>query len=553
MGACLVRRRLATVLALTALSFGAASTRTGEPDSTKFRIQDYIPERFTDFQWRLRGWLRTNENENSNDVSYSDFVKPDLSAVRHESQSVSINASSNWEYQYQTQQRSFDATLALTTYNSRDNHETNHTLIDTLQTVSTESSESRYTDGSFNLPLKANYLTYLSGDAFLSAGGSFNYSYGQFGSNQDYVTHEISSVGSGDTLRTYHAEGGGEYRRISRRIDFEGEIRLGWGRVYSGQYAATAIMIVNELRDAGLMARAPNREDMLELTRLIHAFREGHGFDSREYRTRSLRAIVGNLYQKGIIPDQNTAVLLRVEDVLDYYPIAARRFGWAAQLGFGGRDIYYNNESDRVTRERITVHLTDPENPANLDTTYYISEYDEDRYGSSDFSSTDHVAINLSYHRPLNVRWQLDISAISTFYLNSTVPSDYRVRYSGFNYFWSIDRKFVSANVGLQYFYDARTTLSMICTFTDSTRTDQYEEVSSAPAAGGRGRVEEWDRHERALRFRLGCVYRLSPTTSLDMDWNYARRVYSIENSPYVYEFTNRDISFTVQITHWLF
>jgi hypothetical protein len=553
MGACLVRQRLATVLVLTVLGSGAASTKAGEPDSSNFRIQDYIPERFTDFQWRLRGWLRTNENENNNDVSYSDFVKPDRNAVRHESQSVSINASSNWEYQYQTRQRSFDATLALTAYNSRDKNETNDTLIDTIETVLTESSESRYTDGSFSLPLKANYLTYLSGDASLSAAGSFNYSYGQYGSNQDYVTHEISSVGSGDTLRTYHAEGGGEYRRISRRIDFEGEIRLGWGRVYSGQYAATAIMIVNELRDAGLMARTPNREDMLELTRLIHAFREGHGFDSREYRSQSLQAIVGNLYRQGIIPDQSTAVLLRVEDVLDYYPTAARSFGWAAQLGFGGHDIYYNNESDRVTRKRITIHLTDPENPANLDTTYYISEYDEDRYGSSDFSSTDHVVLNLAYHRPLAVRWQLDINAISTFYLNSTVPSDYQGRYSGYNYFWSVDRKFVSANVGLQYFYDARTSLSMICSITDSTRTDQYKKVEPVLVVASQGKIEEWVMHDRVIRFLLGFSYRLSPATSLDMDWNYVRAVSAIENSPYVYELSNRYTSFTAQITHWLF
>ena len=538
MGDCLVRRFTAWIFIVLVHCLLVFSTATFAADSTKFRIQDYIPERFTDFQWRLDGSAKTSKGTPEADTSFSDNVKRDQTSGFSESGSSRFTLKNNWRYVYETRQGALDCNFGITTAFDHNDQRQLDSLVSPLGSRKTWDSKNQQSVLTFESPLEAELRRYVLGEAFLEAGGRFWYYYFQRADNNDDAEQYVSAIeGPGWRVITDNfAEERG--RNVSRRIDFQGELRLGWGRVYRGGYAATAISIVDQLRRSGLVARSPNREDMLELTKLIHAYREGHGTDKREYRAQSLKSVVTFLHLQGIVAEEHPAVLLSVEDVLDYFSRADRRFGWSVQFGFGGHDVYYNNQFSQNVRTWSTEYRWNPDSSWIADTLYATHGVSENSSRSRDFAPTDYVILKLDFYRPLSARWQLDLNAGSRFYLEPSMLFKDR---AGFAYRWSLGRRTVSTRFSLQYFHDARTTLSLACTWIDSVRTERSRLLPDV-------RLHNW-----LLALMFLADYKLSPATTLNMEFLYYRRSDFVENSRYATVNKQRHFDVSAGITHWLF
>lgn len=541
------------MLVLTALSSGAASTWAGEPDSTKFRIQDYIPERFTDFQWRLDGSVRTGDDTHDTDTIYSDNLKHNQTTGPNEIESGGFGIVNNWRYRYETRQGLFDCTFGITTsFNHRDS-ETANSLVDTLGLPRNEDSSQSESDYSFDFPVQAEFRRYVIGDAFLEVEGSFWYFYDQNNDHNIDIRHSVTGDDTPGWLKISDSRRDDKFRYINRRVDFAGEIRLGWGRVYRGKYASTAISIVDQLKRSGLITRTPNRSEMLELTRLVHGYREGHGPDEREYRASTLQGIVMLLHNQGVTADESAAVLLLVEDVLDYFPTGDRSFGWNAQVGFGGHDVYYNNQGDYDLRYSWTVSRSNPDSTLIIDTLQFSSSHSVHSYETRNFRPADHIALNLSYYRPLSARWQFDCSVVTWFYLNRNTPSQAVPYQSGLDYQRSFDKRVIVSRASLQYYHDARTTLILGCDWLDSVRTDRYRVLYLTPLGNASDETTDWRVRNWTLQLTVGADYRLSPATSLGLELTYWRLCDRTERPQYVTENKRRYIAVSAGITHWLF
>lgn len=546
MGDYLVRRRLASTLILILFSFLTDSSRAGELDSTRFRIQDYIPKRFTDFEWKVDGsastgseTLDTSQNQGGN---------------LYEINSSGLVANSKWRYRYETTQEFFTCTFDVNTSFDHHNTVTLDSVVDTLGLSQTHEHEQTMTYSSLNFPLNGEFRRYAIASAFLAAEGNFVYQYSQQSDRDIESNRRVEPEDSSGWLDITETKAEERKRSIRRRIDFTGEIRLGWGRVYEGRYAATAINIVGELKRRGLLARDPYRAEMLALTRLIHSYREGHGPDKREYRIEALRALLSNLYSAGIIMDESAAVLLCVEDVLDYYANTNRRFGWTVEAGFGGHDIYYNNRDDLTSLRWTTVTRTNPDSTWIADTLDASFTKRIRSQGSKKFSPADHIVARFSYYRPLADRWQFDFVAFTWLYLNMYRPTEYAQNQSGYTYLWTLDKKVLAADANLRYLYDARTTLRAGCIWFDTVRADHYRRSETRPSGGLlTHETNDWKVRSRVLLLAIGVAYRISPPTTLTVDWVYTKRFNSTDRITADSQARFRTYSFSAKITHWLF
>jgi len=196
--------------------------------------------------------------------------------------------------------------------------------------------------------------------------------------------------------------------RNQRHFDAYLDLGFGWGRVYAGVYASTAMYMIEELRKDDLLLREPTHEEMLELAAIIYQNRLQHTVDKRIRRIESFDAVLVFLQEEGITDLSERMAYLLIGDVWDYFPRDDRKFGVRLRIGPGVRWSYYSDSrsTDEYRRDLITsVPTDDPGNPVSSSFTYLIYDH---HYRSSDVLSSDIVA-QAEYYRPLTRKWQLDL------------------------------------------------------------------------------------------------------------------------------------------------
>jgi len=91
----------------------------------------------------------------------------------------------------------------------------------------------------------------------------------------------------------------------------------GYGRVYNGVYAATAMYMIDELKKAGYIDKEPSYPQMIEMTDIIYQYRLKYYDDRRIHRIEALTAVGEYLQQQGLADDFGTGGQLIIQDVWD--------------------------------------------------------------------------------------------------------------------------------------------------------------------------------------------------------------------------------------------
>jgi hypothetical protein len=391
-----------------------------EADKTVFRIEDYIPVKFTDLEWRLDGYLRLSGEDRENEGHEDNVYYPGgfLSGNSdHESDSKYLRAGSLIEYRYETVPKTLNASCEVDFDYSTSSAESYSFHVDSLggQRVSTSGRDDERIGFEFYPHIDAR--SYLDSDYFISSGVNIYGRYMRSPGDEHYARSSDDYV-SGPYL--YFRRDRNATVTKSHWWQYAHSVTLGpgWGRVYEGQFSATALYMVDELRDGGVLVRNPTQREMLDLTEIIYQYRLVHSVDKRLTKIEALDAVLDYLVDSGVIDDTGQYGSLLIQDVWDYFPRTSRRFGTIVRAGLGWEHSFdewqlrRDGESSRLTYH----HWAD--SVAVVDTLIDTLYSNVDRQTTRYHTNNTFLSVGVDVFRPLSSRWQLDATAELTHYLH---------------------------------------------------------------------------------------------------------------------------------------
>jgi hypothetical protein len=387
---------LAIVALSPILSFAA--------DSTIFKIQSFIPERFVDTRWTVGGSL------NASGGSFHLYDLPIVFTSRDQTasqRSFGTSLVSNWTYQVLTARHSW--TLGLGGRFDYNGSRTNSNPPNQYDWYRTEGKSHEVRDVfSKELQPQFGFLHYFRSAAFISFTSQAWMHFTQT-TNDDHSYDHTSYDTSywGDTRK--FSQSGWEERNSQRYLYlYSGELSVGIGRVDPGRYAATALYMVGELKKQHLLDREPTFAEYDSLTNIICQYRLRHAVDYRLLKIESLEAITTYLYQQRLIHENGKWVQAYLQDVWDYYPSDVRFFGKRVQLGIGisgdqdyqtyGKTFWYRDQS-------IVTYQSDPMNP---DTTTSINSGSNNDF-DNDWDVSPYIALQCEFHHPISLQLQFSL------------------------------------------------------------------------------------------------------------------------------------------------
>lgn len=411
-----IRSRVIEFLVVLLLTLPAISANPASAGDDVFRIQDYVPEYFRDTEWRVSGSL----NLNGTDSSKENQVDIDCEDVNHSSDSNSdsqrLSLSSYYLFRYETipsfMQLKLDSSVGLSHSSGLS---TNDSWTQTRETSSEYESDSR--SYLFNLSPSITAGHYVTSDLFLSvsAGGSTRYREDPK-SRQDRSHDNERRDESGNVFRTLRDDYDVGYSD-SKTHDLFLSFLPGWGRVYEGYHASTAMYVIDELYKHRLIAVEPSGSQMEELAEIIHQNRRSHAVDDRLSDIEAMQAISDFLVTEGILTRESSQADFLIQDVWRFFPPTSRRFGYRVMAGPGYTHTYTSRQDSRSSRSSSTDFTYHEYTPTNIDTvrtTTLASSYGK----NTDERRSPHFLIGLDYHRPINHHWQADLHGTFTTYFS---------------------------------------------------------------------------------------------------------------------------------------
>jgi hypothetical protein len=426
----------------------------GQTARSQFHITSYIPERFTDFQWQATGSMDFSgyHNDRSDENPYG---YPEARETKRDAKYIYL--SSDARYRYLTVPR--------------------------YLTVSGNLQSSFYQPGTgAGGSAEVSQRTWSSFDA-----GWYPWS--------EMLLSTVADVRWQYDQAVSHYNPKGDFRGYQVHL----AVLPGWGHVYEGRYAATALYMVDELRKNGVLRREPRDDELLALTKLIHTYRQTHAIDKRLFKIEALTAILQYLQQQGIIDNAGPYGYVLIQDIWDYFPDETRPFGLQVRGGFGILYLYSTKQStDEESRGGLGYHAYS-----------YTHSENQDPY----------VTVAARYYRPLGLRWQADFDGDWRQYLNSY--NHWRIVYIHYQPLGSestVDeltqvnlKHSLAVSGAIRYIIDSRSSLRWTTTYQNS----HYNSKPAPPASDMRREFEA-----EALWTHVSFDYRVAIPTTFRVDLN---------------------------------
>jgi hypothetical protein len=508
-----------------------------------FGVSSYIPEKFTDFQFRIDGGLalRGSNSDRKNDYDNA-------------SSNQNLNFGSVIEYIHETIPRFYELGMSL----DIDFMNRNGDNAIWEENASYYSRDSEYNEKGFTVRLRPNaeFGQYWKGDLFmaLSFSGDLSYSKSTLDSKRySSIENEVEDNYIEKTESHYDDE----YELNANNYNINLAVTPGWGRIYYGDYAATAMYIIDEFKKNSFLLNEPTDQQMSALSDTIHLYRKLHIIDNRIRLIESNNAITEYLVNEGIIADPGAYGGYIIHDIWQYYPTSNRKFGFRVRAGMGldyfygsGRGTDYNFRSDLKIRY-------DMDNENEIDTLMY-NEYEYDRLTHTKRSKKyPYLYSKIEYSKPLNMRWQFDSWLEMHYYLDAKEISErWKIRYDNpennsdsrretdYNDYYEIEC--VSE---IRYIIDSRTSANLTGKMIYQTHwRDTYNVYEEFRSIIDRLYIESLD-----IIFNLNLTYRIAIPTELRLSGSFS--YHDIESGPgYVeYDAESRNYSITAKISHYLF
>jgi hypothetical protein len=300
-----------------------------------------------------------------------------------------------------------------------------------------------------------------------------------------------------------------EANSARERLTLDADLSVGWGRIYMGTYAATALYMINELRSHALLAAEPDYRVLDSLSEIIYQYRLKHAVDSRLLRIEALSAVVNYLKSRGIIDNAGPVASLYLQDIWDYFPRDYRPFGFRSRLILGISRIWQWDAGGQTEWWDNMSVLTYPDSAGVVDTSF-SSVTQTSAYNSSDDTRLRYFGAAVEYEHPLDLRTQLSASLMGRSYFNSGQnEGGFSTDYSRF-----YD---LGCSLGVGYIVSSRTRLDFSSQLTYTSRGEvnwsDDDPVNVSPVS---------DYHDLTYKLSARATYRLAIPTALTLSAEYS-------------------------------
>jgi hypothetical protein len=553
-----IARSLIVGVCLCCLS--AIGVTGADTDQKSFRIDSYIPEKFVDFEWRINGSMGANGSDSereANELPQSSYMHTEGQTDRS---SKNLSLSSLWDYEYVTVPEFLRGDLRLTLNLSNSSWEQTSLRSDTLggsDRTSWDMEESDYFSWGFGFSPGLSAGKYIVSDWFLSTGLEYSFGYGETPDSDsrdlDYDTWVYTNVDQTEIHQVYRRTEESEFRSDRRSHSLHAELLVGWGRVYTGEYASTAMYMIEELRRENLLQREPTYDEMMALTDTMYQYRQRHIVDKRIRRIEALGAVLTYLESAGAISDPGPYGYLIIQDVWDYFPrgrSSSREFGYSISAGPGLE--YFRSSSQRTSiSDVVRLYTRTYSDSAGVIDTLGDTSYTDHRYDyTKDKSSIPFITGKLEYHRPISRRWQFDGNANCRYYIDAyrTAETEDDLEHTNYHDYYSL-----SAAAYATYIYDSRTSLRLTGRGYFSSRVTEFNRAifdsnADDPEPTPDRKTESWN-----WLLSADLEYRMAIPTTLHLGLSYRSEFLQSEIQHSSVETRYDGYSLSARIDHYLY
>ena len=541
--------RLFFILVLVLLVSPTLGSAQPDTTDTEFRIQDFIPDRFEDFEWNVDVDAGLRTSSHSRDVDIFSVPGPRERSEERGRDNYNWSFRNSLGYRYRTIQGFFNIRPG-----------TRLRLGRAEQTESSESlgsalSNRRSTSSTNELDFQQDIQ--LDGGIYLLSDLHFR---GQVYSRFQY-SDRTSNVGDASESRTsaplapftnafLSADTSNvKTRNIGRSLRLNSELGLSWGRVYEGDFATTAAFIVEELLSKGLIESAPSRSQMLRLSELVYQRRLKHSVDARLNRIEIVDQITSFLEDEGILRIQTKGTESLIQDVWNFFESDSRRFGWTVDGGIKHLHQSADNSTSHEQRSK-RIRITSYDTSATFDTTF-SSESRVRSNHSEDGDSSWFAFLSFGYFHPVSYRWQV----------NGSVRWDERVFRDDRN-LMSEERpelttpkeRKIDGGIALEYRHDARNRV----TLAGKLRYAELVSRAFSMVTDSNFQFAGWEGIDNKTTYytlipSVSWEYRISPPTTIVVRANYqydhrGRKTFVSQNNT-----SDSNFSLSFGLFHWIY
>ncbi|MDH3890567.1 MAG: hypothetical protein OEV49_05750 [candidate division Zixibacteria bacterium] len=383
-----------------------------------FKIEDYVPQKFTDLEWRLNGRLELRGLSQDRDELPVATDEPRNEKRQTDQKYNRLDLSTWLLYRYETIPRTLTLGSGFGISMYRNKQETLFDRVDSQglpRSMESESTEHTY---SISYSPSLDYNTYLIGDLFMGLTGNGSFGYMKI-PKEDYEESSYQERQLGDYKRYYLYHRDSDGTEVQKYAAISLTVGTGLGRLYEGHFAATALYIVDELKSSGLLEHEPSTLEMVELTEIIYQNRMTHEVDHRLAKIDALDAVMAFLTDIGSITESPRMSYVLIQDVWDFFPHNSRRFGTQVKVG-AGWDYYYSMLDQSRDDLRFTLtyqHHVDSVD--EVDTLTYSTNTTHNDFTSRRELDNVFIFLAANHCKPLSLKWQWDTNVELTYFVHA--------------------------------------------------------------------------------------------------------------------------------------
>lgn len=384
-----------------------------------FAIQDFIPEKFQDKVLHANSNLSLSGNDYNSD--YLIYPGSSMEAATNNGNDDTQEAllGGNFNYQYFTVPRYLTTSILL----NGNYHNSTSDRQSYRQYLSGGNDNSITKTDSYNYHLyflsSSDAGWYFFDNLFISSMPVFSISYTDTPKSNNESEQTRLDHTPADSIEINHTKRVEKSDANSKSYHIDMNLLPGWGHVYEGKFASTAMYIINELADNGLIANRPSPSQMIHLTEILYQAKQEHYFDSRLHDIEVLNKILDYLESEKIIDGDKSGSTLIVNDVWKYFPQYDRKFGLQFRAG-AGLEYRHNESTTKINNFRYELTTRyHQDNALVIDTLEESSSTHRWNNDDSQNSIYPYAAIRADYHRPIDLKWQFNTSIEGNYFIDS--------------------------------------------------------------------------------------------------------------------------------------
>ncbi|KAA3637633.1 MAG: hypothetical protein DWP97_00530 [Calditrichaeota bacterium] len=482
---------------------------------SNFTIDSYIPEKFIDKRWTIGGGINLSSAERESESgSFSNYKSErDQYNIRYNGE-----VSTAYSYRFETIPKFYSFSIvAATKYLSGTTENSDNTQRWGPYYLE-EFDQNRLEDKEINTRLLSNitYGTYLKDYVFTNFSLLSNFNYNSKLKNKyyddDYTTYHYN-----DTIRLEVYKRFDDRDNSFRRVSLNPSVSIGYGRLYSGRYAAIMLYIIEELREKEMLLQEPDSSQMFTLTDILYQYTNKHAVDNRLNHIEMLDSLYSYMVEQTLILEKSAYGLLIFDDIYKYYPRNPRNFGFRTEFGFTLEYEYRNQkESSFNTRDDYSILKSIGVVQYNDTLNYSYTNGEGESQSKSEFLNKG-IHMSMQYSKPVTFRWHIDARISGRYYFDSysiqKISSWYKSNTSSYQeedcyYVEQPVRYNFYTSLNSDYIISTRTLLTNQISFT-------YDRVKPSPEQSSTSR-KIWQ-----LRLNNSLEYRLTIPTTLKIKSNY--------------------------------